>query len=240
MRRGEGAAAWKLGGAWQCAVSTFGGESKSCNALNPARTATKAGEKEVACTAVGRTKGACMDGMVLQHSWLCPWWCDEQGMVLQHCIAASGVDMAKQSNAYVAKAIAITANKIGLAKRICNQARGVLDLSQGRMAQSRHTSMIEVSVRPLKNRNSVGRSSRHGVNSAALLVENVHSQEWLCYKAITRLMDGAIVLRRPLPVACRQLCKRSRIDCLHTEEGTRHGDCRTNSPRFRVHQRAFY
>lgn len=40
-----------------------------------------------------------MDGMVLQHSWLCWWPRDEQDMVSQHCIAASGVDMAKQSNA---------------------------------------------------------------------------------------------------------------------------------------------
>jgi len=66
-----------------------------------------------------------MDGMVLQHSWLCSWPCDEQDIVLQHCIAASGVDMVKQSNAYVAKAIAITASKMSFAKRICNQGRHV-------------------------------------------------------------------------------------------------------------------
>jgi hypothetical protein len=59
--------------------------------------------------------------MVLQHSWLCWWPCDEQCMVSQHCIAASGVDVAKQSNAYVPKAIAITASRIGLIKRIYNQ-----------------------------------------------------------------------------------------------------------------------
>jgi hypothetical protein len=62
-----------------------------------------------------------MAGMDLQHSWLCSWPRDEQCMVSQHCIAASGVDMAKQSNAYVAKAIAITASRIGLIRRICNQ-----------------------------------------------------------------------------------------------------------------------
>jgi hypothetical protein len=66
-----------------------------------------------------------MDGMVLQHSWLCSWLCDEQCIVSQHCIAASGVDMAKQSNEYVAKAIAITASRIGLKKRICNQHKRV-------------------------------------------------------------------------------------------------------------------
>src|SRR3981189_1787033 len=125
MRRGEGAAAWGIGGAWQCAVRTFDGESMACDALKPGRTATNTGEKERACTEAGWTKGACMDGMVLQHSWLCSWLCDEQGMVSQHCIASSGVDMAKQSNAYVAKAIAITANKMGPAKRICNQGRRV-------------------------------------------------------------------------------------------------------------------
>jgi len=40
-----------------------------------------------------------MDGMDLQHSWLRSWLCDEQGIESQHCIAASGVDMAKQSKA---------------------------------------------------------------------------------------------------------------------------------------------
>jgi len=48
-------------------------------------------------------------------------------MVSQHCIARSSVVMAKQSNAYAARAIAIIANKIGLAKRICKQVRRVLD-----------------------------------------------------------------------------------------------------------------
>jgi hypothetical protein len=40
-----------------------------------------------------------MDGMVLQHSWLRSWPCDEQRIALQQCIAAAVVDMAKQSNA---------------------------------------------------------------------------------------------------------------------------------------------
>src|SRR5437016_11698244 len=40
--------------------------------------------------------------------------------------------------------------------------------------------------------------------------------------------------------ACRTLSGRSTMSCLHLEEGTHHGHCRTDSPRFRVHQRAFY
>jgi len=66
-----------------------------------------------------------MDGMVLQHSWLCWWPCDEQCIISQHCIAASGVDMARQSKAYVAKAIVIEASRIGLIKRMLNQGKRV-------------------------------------------------------------------------------------------------------------------
>ena|ERR1700674_485933 len=125
MRSGKGPVAWETGGAWQCAVRTLDGESKTCDALNPGSTATKTGEKDGACAEAVCTKGACMAGMVLQHSWLCWWPCDEQCMVSQHCIAAPGVDMAKQSNAYVAKAIAITASRIGLIRLICNQGMRV-------------------------------------------------------------------------------------------------------------------
>jgi hypothetical protein len=71
-------------------------------------------------------KGASMDGMALQHSWLCWWPCDEQDIVSQHFIAASGDDMAKQSNEYEARAIAITASKVSLIRRICSQTRRVL------------------------------------------------------------------------------------------------------------------
>src|SRR6267378_1578790 len=123
MRRGEEAAIWEIGGAWQCAVSTPAEKSKPCEALNPGSTATKTGEKDRPCAEAGRTNGACMDGIVLQHSWLCWWPGDEQGIVSQHCVACSGVDMAKQSDAYVARAIAITANRIDLVKRICGQVR---------------------------------------------------------------------------------------------------------------------
>jgi hypothetical protein len=42
------------------------------------------------------------------------------------------------------------------------------------------------------------------------------------------------------PPSCPAVSGRSTMSRLHTEEGTRHGDCRTDSPRFRVHQRAFY
>jgi hypothetical protein len=66
----------------------------------------------------GCTKGAFIDGMVLQQSWpsRCP--CDEQGIESQHCVARSGVVVAPQSTAYTASATTIPAIRIGLAKRI--------------------------------------------------------------------------------------------------------------------------
>ena len=127
MRRGEEAAIWEIGGAWQCAVRTPAGEHKPCDALNAGSAATKTSVKDEPCVEAGCTKGACMDGIVLQHSWLCWWPCDEQGIESQHCIACSGVDMTRQSNAYTARAIATTATSIGLVKRICNHVRRVLD-----------------------------------------------------------------------------------------------------------------
>ena len=127
MRRGEEAAIWGIGGAWQCAVRTLAEECIPCEALNPGSTATKTGEKDRPCAEAGCTKGACMDGIVLQHSWLCSWPCDEHGIESQHCIACSGVDIARQSSAYIARAIATIASRIGLVKRICNQVRRVVD-----------------------------------------------------------------------------------------------------------------
>jgi hypothetical protein len=127
MRRGEGVAAWEIGGAWQCRTRKFAGESMPWDALCAVSVATKTGEKDRPCAESGCTKGECVDGIVLQHSWPCSWLCDEQGIVLQHCIAASGVEMAKQSNAYVAKEITINASRIDLSRRICNQSRSVLD-----------------------------------------------------------------------------------------------------------------
>jgi len=126
MRRGEEAAIWEIGGAWQCAVGTPADESNLCEALNRGSTATKTGENDGPCAEAGCRKGACIDGIVLQHSWLCWWPCDEHGIESQHCIACSGVDIARQSNAYIARAIATIASRIGLVKRICNQVRRVL------------------------------------------------------------------------------------------------------------------
>ncbi len=68
-----------------------------------------------------------MDTIVLQHSWLCWWPGGEQGIESQHSIACSGVDMARQSNSYAARAIATTASRIGLVKRISNQVRRLVD-----------------------------------------------------------------------------------------------------------------
>jgi hypothetical protein len=53
-----------------------------------------------------------MDGIVLQHSWLCSWRCDKQCSVSQHCIACSGVAMAAQSLAYTAIATPMAKRKI--------------------------------------------------------------------------------------------------------------------------------
>jgi len=122
MRRGKEAAIWEIGGAWQCAVRTPAEESKLCEALNPGGAATRTSERDGSCAEAGCRKGACRDGIVLQHSWLCWWSWDEQGIESQHCMACSGVDMARQSNAYMARAIATTACRIGLVKRIHTQA----------------------------------------------------------------------------------------------------------------------
>lgn len=54
----------------------------------------------------------------MQHSWLCSWLCDEQGMLLQHCIASSGVVIAPQSIAYAAITTAIAMSKITFTRRI--------------------------------------------------------------------------------------------------------------------------
>jgi hypothetical protein len=150
MRRGEGVADWGIGGAWHCAVRTLAGESKTCDALKSGNTATKTGEKDRPGAEDGCIKGACMDGIVLQHSWLCSWPCDEQCIVSQQCIAASGVDMAKQSTVYVAKAITITGSKIVLIRRIIHQSRRVPNRSQERMvdAVARDRPNIRTSQRP--------------------------------------------------------------------------------------------
>ena len=111
-------AAWGPGGAWQCDAGTPAPELKSCDTWNVGSTATTTGERDWSCAEAGCTKGACVDGIVAQHSWLCSWLCDEQGMVLQHCIASPGVVIAPQSIAYTAIARATAMSKIGLRKRI--------------------------------------------------------------------------------------------------------------------------
>lgn len=89
-----------------------------CDALNERSTATKTVEKDRSCAEAGCTKGACVDGIVMQHSWLWSWLCGEQGMLLQHCIASSGVVMAPQSIAYRAIATAMTMSNIGFIRRM--------------------------------------------------------------------------------------------------------------------------
>ena len=45
------------------------------------------------------TNGACIDGMVLQQSWLCSALWEAHGMVSQHCIASSEEAIGAQSTA---------------------------------------------------------------------------------------------------------------------------------------------
>jgi hypothetical protein len=96
----------------------FAVEFKLCDATNPGTKATNTGEKDRPCTEVGCTNGTCIDGIDLQHSWLCSALCDEHGIVSQHCIACSGVVTAPQSIAYPAIAIAMTKSKICFARCI--------------------------------------------------------------------------------------------------------------------------
>ena len=72
---------------------------------------------ETAGPAAGCTNGACIEGIVLQQSWLLPW-CGEQGMDPQHCMACSAVFIAEQSTPYVASTAARASNKIDLPKLI--------------------------------------------------------------------------------------------------------------------------
>src|ERR1700704_5202521 len=62
------------------------------------------------------------------------------------------------------------------------------------------------------------------------------------YRAPTKEKQAARLwaLGREVRVACRAVSGRSRMGCLHLEEGTCHGHRRTDSPRFRVHQRAIH
>ena len=56
--------------------------------------------------------------MFWQQSSLPPWECCGQGMLSQHCIASSGVEAAKQSVEYAARAATNTAMQIARAARI--------------------------------------------------------------------------------------------------------------------------
>jgi hypothetical protein len=55
------------------------------------------GENDSPCIEAACTNGACMDGMVLQQSWLCSALCEAHGMVSQHCIASSDDAIGAQS-----------------------------------------------------------------------------------------------------------------------------------------------
>jgi hypothetical protein len=50
---------------------------------------TATGEKDHPCVEDACTNGACIDGMVLQQSWLRSALWEAHGMVSQHCIASS-------------------------------------------------------------------------------------------------------------------------------------------------------
>jgi hypothetical protein len=60
---------------------------------------TATGEKDSPCIEAACTNGACIDGMVLQQSWLCSALWEAHGMVSQHCIASSEVAIGAQSTA---------------------------------------------------------------------------------------------------------------------------------------------
>lgn len=70
MRRGSGAGARRMGGAWQCAEMLRAEESNPQDSLDAGITANATGETDMPCTEEGCTKGACIAGMVLQQS--CP------------------------------------------------------------------------------------------------------------------------------------------------------------------------
>src|SRR5260370_2729177 len=81
-------------------------------------------------------KGGCMDGMVLQHSWLCWWPCDEQCIVSQHCMLAV-VAIAFATFAFDCLAMSTPeAARIGLIRRILNEGRPVVEWSQWRRGRA--------------------------------------------------------------------------------------------------------
>jgi hypothetical protein len=68
MRRGVGAGAEQIGGAWQCAAIMRLEEPGASGSLVAGSTANTRGEYETPCTEEGCTKGACIACMVLQQS----------------------------------------------------------------------------------------------------------------------------------------------------------------------------
>jgi len=58
---------------------------------------TATGEKEKPCIGAACTNAACIDGIVLQQSWLCSALWEEQGIVSQHRIASSAEAIGAQS-----------------------------------------------------------------------------------------------------------------------------------------------
>jgi hypothetical protein len=57
-----------MGGAWECAAMMRADESKPRDSPDAGSTVNTTGEDEMPCTDEGCTKGACIAGMLLQHS----------------------------------------------------------------------------------------------------------------------------------------------------------------------------
>jgi hypothetical protein len=71
MRRGKGTRAEKVGGALQCAAITRIEESVAPGPSVAGINASTTDENETLLTDADCTKAGCIDGMVLQQSWLC-------------------------------------------------------------------------------------------------------------------------------------------------------------------------
>jgi hypothetical protein len=102
MRRAVKAAPGGAGGACEFMVRRICDEEskfKMRNASAVGNTAATSCAWEAVSTQWVCKNGACKDDMVWQQSWLPSSLCSGQGMLSQHCIASSGVEAAKQSNA---------------------------------------------------------------------------------------------------------------------------------------------
>lgn len=106
-----------MGGAWDCVAMNRADKCRMGDSSGAVSTPSMTLRYDTFCADGGCTNGACIVGMVLQHS--CPGWpCDEQGIELQHCIACSDEVMAEQSNTYSARHAASTAIRMGRTKCI--------------------------------------------------------------------------------------------------------------------------